>query len=125
MCLESKVVIPAKQNDKEKVDLATNMYFHCSSLAQRWIFRTHRNISKIYYLYIYIYIYKIYIYKIRFIIDILFVIMGIGRYSQRSISGLDICWETEVHIRSPRTLELVSRSPCQWHLSNIHFQYVK
>lgn len=51
--------------------------------------------------------------------------MGIGRYSQRSISGLDICWETEVHIRSPRTLELVSRSPCQWHLSNIHFQYLK
>lgn len=123
MCLESKVVIPAKQNDKEKVDLATNVLPLLFSSSEMDLQNSQKYIKDI--LFVYIYIYKIYIYKIRFIIDILFIIMGIGRYSQRSISGLDICWETEVHIRSPRTLELVSRSPCQWHLSNIHFQYVK
>lgn len=41
MCLECKVVIPAKPNHKEIIDLTINMYFHCSSLAQSSISRTH------------------------------------------------------------------------------------
>lgn len=35
----------------------------------------------------------------------------IAHFSQRNVSGLGILWETEVHLRSPRVPELVTRSP--------------